>query len=60
MRLQRLVDVLERVGYQRKSNTEQSGYYSVGKNNVMVHRRPFDFSDGPQMSQRVQINFRGD
>ncbi|MGO1328234.1 MAG: penicillin-binding protein 1B [Idiomarina loihiensis] len=60
MRLQRLVDVLERVGYQRNSNTEQSGYYSVGKNNVMVHRRPFDFSDGPQMAQRVQINFHGD
>jgi len=60
MRLQRLVGILERVGYQRNSNTEQSGYYSVGKNNVMVHRRPFDFSDGPQMAQRVQINFHGD
>jgi penicillin-binding protein 1B len=60
MRLQGLVGILERVGYQRNSNTEQSGYYSVGKNNVMVHRRPFDFSDGPQMAQRVQINFHGD
>ena len=60
MRLQRLVDILERVGYQRNTNTEQSGYYSVGESNVMVHRRPFDFSDGPQMAQRVQVNFRGE
>lgn len=59
MNLQQLVNTLERAGYERNRNTEQSGYYSVGENNVMVHRRPFDFSDGPQMAQRVRINFRG-
>ncbi|MTJ01857.1 penicillin-binding protein 1B [Idiomarina piscisalsi] len=52
-----LIKTLERIGYNRSNDTEQSGYYSVGNSSVMVHRRPFDFSDGPQMSKRVQINF---
>lgn len=59
MTKQQFIRILERVGYERHSNTQQSGNYSVGKRNVMVHRRPFDFSDGPQMSQRVQVKFEG-
>lgn len=55
-----LIKTLERIGYNRSNNTEQSGYYSVGNNKLMVHRRPFDFSDGPQMSKRVQIRFVND
>jgi len=55
-----LIKTLERIGYNRSNNTEQSGYYSVGNDSVMVHRRPFDFSDGPQMSKRVQVHFVND
>ncbi|MDV6315566.1 penicillin-binding protein 1B [Idiomarina sp. HP20-50] len=60
MSLPQLVNTLDRAGYVRNSNTEQSGYYSVADSHVMVHRRPFDFSDGPQMAQRVRVNFRGE
>lgn len=34
-----LIKTLERIGYNRSNNTEQSGYYSVGNDSVMVHRR---------------------
>ncbi|MEC8925685.1 MAG: penicillin-binding protein 1B [Pseudomonadota bacterium] len=52
-----VIDVLERLSYQRSSSTEATGYFSVAGDRLMVHRRPFDFADGPKMSQRVELNF---
>ena len=44
-----VIDVLERLSYQRSSSTEATGYFSVAGDRLMVHRRPFDFADGPKM-----------
>lgn len=54
-----LIEQLERLSYQRSSSTEETGYYSVNNDVVMVHRRPFEFADGAQMSQRVELRFDG-
>ena len=55
-----LIEQLERLSYQRSTNTEETGYYSVNKSLLMIHRRPFDFSDGAQMSRRVEVRFDGE
>ncbi|RUO42373.1 penicillin-binding protein 1B [Idiomarina aquatica] len=56
---QQLIEQLERLSYQRSSSTEETGYYSHANNLVMVHRRPFEFADGAQMSKRVEVRFDG-
>ncbi|MGM0525034.1 MAG: penicillin-binding protein 1B [Pseudomonadota bacterium] len=56
---QQLIRQLERLSYQLSTNTEETGYYSHAGSTLMVHRRPFEFADGPQMSRRVEIRFDG-
>lgn len=55
-----LQELLNRLSYQRSNDTQETGYYAASKGRLMLHRRPFEFSDGPQMSQRVEILFDGE
>ncbi|WP_404400261.1 penicillin-binding protein 1B [Idiomarina seosinensis] len=54
---QQLIEQLERLSYQYSSSTEETGYYSHAGNRLMVHRRPFEFADGPAMSLRAEVIF---
>ncbi|MGM0480899.1 MAG: penicillin-binding protein 1B [Pseudomonadota bacterium] len=57
---QQLLRQLERLSYQYSSNTTETGYYSHSGQRVMIHRRPFEFADGPAMSLRAEVVFKAD
>ncbi|RUO75581.1 penicillin-binding protein 1B [Pseudidiomarina taiwanensis] len=51
---------LELLRYQAVSAVKDSGQYRCDKQTVELYRRPFDFADGPEMAQRVVIEFSAD
>ncbi len=51
---------LEQLNYRKVSKITDSGQYQVGQRWVRVYRRPFDFPEGPEMAQQVQVNFVAD
>lgn len=55
-----VVAELDRLNYQRVTKVADTGQYSVTEYGIDFYRRPFDFAQGPQMAQRVQVNFAGD
>lgn len=56
---QALISELQRLNYQRVPNIDDTGQYRLTEYGVEFYRRPFDFASGPQMAQRVQVNFAG-
>lgn len=55
-----LLAELKRLRYRPSPAAEDSGEYSRTDRHVLVHRRPFDFPSGPEMSQQVQVVFNQD
>lgn len=55
-----VVAELQRLKYEQTAQVTDSGQYRLTQHGLEFYRRPFDFADGPQMAQRVQVNFAGD
>ncbi|WP_417663582.1 penicillin-binding protein 1B [Pseudidiomarina donghaiensis] len=55
-----LIHELKQLNYAAVQRVDDTGQYRVTQFGVEFYRRPFDFATGPQMAQRVQVNFAGD
>lgn len=55
-----LINELKQLNYVAVNQVKDTGEYRVTQFGVEFYRRPFDFATGPQMAQRVQVNFAGD
>ncbi|RUO69756.1 penicillin-binding protein 1B [Pseudidiomarina sediminum] len=59
LRQAQLLTELEQLRYRESASLSGSGTYRRSGNTVEIHRRPFDFLDGPQMAQKVRVVFDG-
>jgi penicillin-binding protein 1B len=46
-------------GYHRVAQAERPGQYRVNGSTVEIYRRPFDFPDGAEGPQRIEVRFSG-
>jgi penicillin-binding protein 1B len=46
-------------GYHRVAQAARPGQYRVNGSTVEIHRRPFDFPDGAEGPQRIEVRFAG-
>lgn len=46
-------------GYRRAEQTARPGQYRVSGSTVEIHRRPFEFFDGAEAAQRIEVRFSG-
>lgn len=51
---------LQQLNYVAVERVSDTGQFRATQFGLEIYRRPFDFADGPQMAQRVQVNFAGD
>jgi penicillin-binding protein 1B len=47
-------------GYHRVAQAARPGQYRVSGSTVEIHRRPFEFPDGAEGAQRIEVRFAGD
>ncbi|RUO52413.1 penicillin-binding protein 1B [Pseudidiomarina homiensis] len=57
LRPQQLLQELQQLRYRESATLAQSGSYRTQGRSIEVHRRPFDFADGPAMAQKVRVQF---
>lgn len=57
LRPQQLLKELQQLRYQQDATLVQSGSYREQGRSIEIHRRPFDFADGPAMAQKVRVSF---
>ncbi|MCU0988238.1 MAG: penicillin-binding protein 1B [Xanthomonadales bacterium] len=46
-------------GYHRVGQAARPGQYRVSGSTVEIHRRPFEFPDGAEAAQRIEVRFAG-
>ncbi|EKE87461.1 penicillin-binding protein 1B [Idiomarina xiamenensis] len=51
---------LKLLRYRATATAAESGEYTHGRQHFVIHRRPFDFADGPRMAEQVRVEFQGD
>ena len=57
LRPQQLLQELQQLRYRESATLTQSGSYHEQGRHVEIHRRPFDFAEGPAMAQKVRVSF---
>ncbi|RUO47203.1 penicillin-binding protein 1B [Pseudidiomarina aquimaris] len=57
LRPQQLLQELQQLRYRQDATLTQSGSYHDQGSAIELHRRPFDFADGPAMAQKVRVRF---
>lgn len=57
LRAQQLIQELQQLRYRADATLAQSGTYHEQGRSIEIHRRPFDFADGPAMAQKVRVRF---
>lgn len=57
LRPQQLLQELQQLRYREDASLADSGTYYNRGDSIDLHRRPFDFADGPAMAQKVRVRF---
>ncbi|RUO57813.1 penicillin-binding protein 1B [Pseudidiomarina insulisalsae] len=57
LRPQQLIEELQQLRYRESAALHQSGTFQQQGSSIVIHRRPFDFADGPQMARKVRVGF---
>ena len=55
-----VIKELQQLNYVAVQRVHDTGQFRATQFGLEIYRRPFDFANGPQMAQRVQVNFAGD
>ena len=55
-----LTTELKLLGYQQQKNLDKPGSYHITGSTISVHKRGFDFSDGPEPARQLKVSFTRD
>ncbi|WP_417607376.1 penicillin-binding protein 1B [Oceanimonas baumannii] len=50
---------LQMLNYRKVASPSRPGEYSVSRNRIEIHRRPFNFSDGAEQARTLLLSFEG-
>ncbi|WP_344960057.1 penicillin-binding protein 1B [Zobellella aerophila] len=56
---QQMLRELQMLNYRKVGDPTRPGEYSAANNRIEVHRRPFNFADGPEEARPIALTFEG-